>query len=498
MKAHLLYRDRDFDADGVLPVNHQDLIADLELGALIAAMAGGDRYLANVATRVLLTSCTAPEEVRYRQGVLGDALAHPDLIRDLYALTVEVLEARRSVWGYSSISPSSVLSGAVSHLQLYARFLRRLRALGDANLGLVSSEGLTTLFRTLQNELDDAYLATVEQQLRRLRFRDGVLLSARLARDNTGLDYVLRVPEREKPGWKERLGFAPRTSYSFTLSPRDEPGSQALSDLTSRGINEVANAAAQAADHIASYFTMLRLELGFYVCCLNLHQQLTAGGHPYCIPEVSPVGEKELRFEELRDAALCLHAQHQVIGNTAVADDVSALIVTGANSGGKSTFLRSLGLAQLMAQAGMFVVANQHRVSLCSGLFTHFIREEDTSMRAGRLEEEIARMSALADAIRPGALVLFNESFSSTNEREGSEIARQVVRALREAGSRVVFVSHQFDFADSFRSEEGGAALFLRAVRHANGERDYRLVSGAPLPTAYGPDLYKKIFGAVR
>ena len=41
-------------------------------------------------------------------------------------------------------------------------------------------------------------------------------------------------------------------------------------------------------------------------------------------------------------------------------------------------------------------------------------------------------MSAIADVIGPGACVLCNESFASTNEREGSEIARQVVRALLE------------------------------------------------------------------
>jgi DNA mismatch repair ATPase MutS len=52
-------------------------------------------------------------------------------------------------------------------------------------------------------------------------------------------------------------------------------------------------------------------------------------------------------------------------------------------------------------------------------------------MVSGRLDEELSRMSALADHIRPASLVLFNESFAATNEREGSEIGRQVVRALR-------------------------------------------------------------------
>ena len=69
-----------------------------------------------------------------------------------------------------------------------------------------------------------------------------------------------------------------------------------------------------------------------------------------------------------------------------------------------------------------------------SGIFTHFIREEDATMMSGRLDEELRRMSAIADQISPHCLMLFNESFAATNEREGSEIGRQVVRAL--AGGR--------------------------------------------------------------
>ena len=64
---------------------------------------------------------------------------------------------------------------------------------------------------------------------------------------------------------------------------RDDGGAQILSDLTSRGINLVANAAAQSADHIGSYFTMLRAELGFYVGCLNLAELLAAKGVPVTV-----------------------------------------------------------------------------------------------------------------------------------------------------------------------------------------------------------------------
>ena len=171
-------------------------------------------------------------------------------------------------------------------------------------------------------------------------------------------------------------------------------------------------------------------------------------------------------------------------------------MITGANQGGKSTFLRSVGLAQLMMQAGMFVAAESFTASVSAGVFTHFKREEDAAMEKGKLDEELARMSAITSQIRPGCLLLYNESFASTNEREGSEIARQVIRALTEAGIRIVFVTHMYDLAGRYYAEQDPGTLFLRAERQPDGHRTFRLLPGEPLPTSYGEDLYREVFGA--
>ena len=71
-------------------------------------------------------------------------------------------------------------------------------------------------------------------------------------------------------------------------------------------------------------------------------------------------------------------------------------------------------------------------------------------MRSGKFDEELSRMNAIVDALTPNALILFNESFAATNEREGSEIARQIVSALLERPHKIVFVSHQYAFTHGF------------------------------------------------
>ena len=90
--------------------------------------------------------------------------------------------------------------------------------------------------------------------------------------------------------------------------------------------------------------------------------------------------------------------------------------------------------------------------------------------------------------------MLFNESFAATNEREGSEIGRQVTRALLEADVKVFFVTHQFDLAESFHIHQMDSTLFLRAERQPDGRRTFKLVVAEPLSTSYGEDLYHKVF----
>ena len=496
MKAHLLYESDDFDFQGELPSSNSDLIQDLELSTLFAAMAQGSETLYEVSKRVVLTSLRDPEAIIYRQQILADCIANPEMIREMYTIAVASQEERRGIfWGRSSQFPSSILSGSLSELELYVRLLKRLRKVADDYVSTVSSKGLATLFRDLQNDLDDDYLSEVNRHLKELRFRNGVLMSAELARDNSGINYVLLSPTDSKVGWKERIGIGPRSSYSFTIPPRDEAGAQSLSDLESRGINLVANAVAQSADHIQSYFAMLRVETGFYVSCLNLRDQLVARGEATAFPTPEEWGLHEQSFSELRDVALVLRASYPVVGNDIATKDVPLVIITGANSGGKSTFLRSIGQAQLMMQCGLFVAAEAYRASVADGLFTHFIREEDSTMRSGRLVEELVRMSAIAEVATPRCVILFNESFAATNEREGSEIARQVVRALLERDIKVFFVTHQYDFASSFyNTGQSPSALFLRAERDNNEQRRFKLVEGEPLSTSFGGDLYEKVF----
>jgi len=494
MKVRLMYASRDFDPQAALPANEPDLAADLELGPLLDAMAGGDEFLLAVARRGLHSGLASPAEITYRQRVLADCAEHQGVVRELYDLAVDATYAERQVFGFVfRDSPDTILYRSRQLMGLYLASLRRLADLAASHGGGFRSEGFSRFFVMIGSTLTSDYFAEMEARLNELELRQGTLISARLGKGGKGTGYVLR---RHPParGWRGRLAGRGRDAYSFTIPERDEAGARALSDLAGRALNDTANALAQSADHIKGFFQPLRAELAFYLGCLNLRDQLTARGQPVCHPVPSPLGEDRMTARGLYDASLALTLDGSVTGNDADADGRQLIMITGANQGGKSTFLRAIGQAQLMLQAGMFAPAQELSASACSGIFTHFKREEDATMQMGKLDEELQRIHTITGQIEPGGLLLCNESFASTNEREGSQIAREVIRALTEAGIRVVMVTHLYDLAESIHARTDGQALFLRAERRPDGHRSYKLPEGAPLPTSYGEDLYRRVF----
>jgi hypothetical protein len=502
MKAFLMYPDRDFYLGQDLPLNEADLAGDLELDVVLRAMAGGDQFLFDVARLGLHSGITSLEEIVYRQHVLADCISQPDVVRELYDVAIEAVTAEKKILGWIwRDSPETIVHRTRQLLELYLDAFRRLRGIADTHAASFRSEGYTRFFAMLAKELGDEYLAEVEAHIGELAFRRGTLLSATLGKGNKGTGYLVR--RQPEQSWRDRIPGINRNKpgYSFYIAERDDAGARALSDLNSRGLNGTANALAQSTGHIRSFFEMLRAELGFYLGCLNLRDRLLAKGQPVCFPAPkgpAPASAEDARFSArgLYEASLALSLDDgRAVGNDVDADGRQVIMITGANHGGKSTFLRSAGLAQLMMQAGMFVPAESFTASVSTGVFTHFKREEDATMEMGKLDEELDRMSAIAGQISAGGLLLCNESFASTNEREGSEIARQVIRSLTEAGIRIIFVTHMYDLAGRYYAAHDPAALFLRAERRADGQRTFRVPPGEPLPTSYGEDLYQQVFG---
>lgn len=228
MNVFLLYREHDFDLQQKLPSNEQSLIQDLELNTLFNAMALGDIFLFEVAKKVVLSGLNnAPDTIIYRQNILKDCLKNSSVVRDIYNIAVELIEnEKKNYFGFFSRYPSSILHGSLKVMQMFVGMLKKLKSISVCHAGKFESEGFTAFFEMIDKELGDEYFTCVQNHLRELEFRDGVLSSAELARGCKGANFILREPQiKNRVGWN--VSFPknlPFTSFRSVIGMKAAPG----------------------------------------------------------------------------------------------------------------------------------------------------------------------------------------------------------------------------------------------------------------------------------
>ncbi len=176
----------------------------------------------------------------------------------------------------------------------------------------------------------------------------------------------------------------------------------------------------------------------------------------------------------------------QAVRNDAVLTEGEVVIVTGSNMSGKSTYLRAVGVATVLAWAGGAVHAGALRLRPLRVF---------TSMRVGDVLQEgfstfyaeVRRLRALLDAVEAEAeapvLVLIDEMFRGTNNRERLAGAQAMVRTLRGAHAASLVATHDLALTALADAEPGLRNVHFR--EKAEGDRltfDYRLREG-PCPT---------------
>ena len=493
MKVNLMYPDRPFVPDLDLPSHVGDLEADLGLDLMLDAMSRSDSYMRHVARAAIHQPLSETADIVYRQAVLADVVHHREVINRMYSVASEAAGVERlTTAGWHSTKPSSRLNRARALLVEFLKLLRRLRTDVDEYSTMFESSGLRQFCARMQHDLSEEYLREVDGCLARLEFRFGVDESAHLGMANEGTAYAARTPPRGRPAsWKRLVPAWSRDTVS--VADRDYAGMESLDAIKESGFAVTAEVLTRSSEDVKEYFAALRRELGFYLACVNLHEVLVKADLPVCMPTALETGHCGATARQLHDPMLVIRGEHHPVGNNLCAKGASLVVITGANQGGKSTFLRAMGIGQIMMQAGMFVAADEFSAGLVSAVRTHYKREEDSSMISGKFDEELARLSSLVESLHTHDLVLCNESFSSTNEREATLVGADIMLGMLDCGVQVRLVTHLYEFAERLRTEVADAT-FLREARLDDGTRSHQIIPGEPLTTSYGDDLYEQVF----
>lgn len=159
------------------------------------------------------------------------------------------------------------------------------------------------------------------------------------------------------------------------------------------------------------------------------------------------------------------------------------LLLTGANMSGKTTFMRSIGVAALLAHAGMGVPAAAMRISFLKGIITNMHVEDDLLKGESYFFAEVKRMKMTAEKLlQPEPhLVLMDELFKGTNVHDAYECTRAVVEGLMNRPDHLKILStHLYEVAKHF--EDRPDILFSYFVTRITGDEnftfDYELKAG--------------------
>lgn len=198
-------------------------------------------------------------------------------------------------------------------------------------------------------------------------------------------------------------------------------------------------------DELASMVQLLG-DLEFYLAALGFRDTARAAGLEVCLPEFAPPASAR-RLEGLFNPLLLMSGIVPVPATLDSARLASTTLVTGPNSGGKTRLLQSIGLTQLLAQAGMFVPASRAQIGWASGLVASLIEEARADQAEGRLGMELMRIRALFEKLQPGSLVLLDELCSGTNPSEGEQIFELVITMMSRLEPQAFITTHFLTFA---------------------------------------------------
>jgi len=162
------------------------------------------------------------------------------------------------------------------------------------------------------------------------------------------------------------------------------------------------------------------------------------------------------------------------------------MIVTGPNMAGKSTVLRQVGLAVLMAQAGSFVAADAAAIGIVDRLFTRVGASDDLARGQSTFMVEMSETAAILHSATRRSLVLLDEIGRGTSTYDGVAIAWAVAEYLHEqVGCKTIFATHYHELTQLEERfprvvnmnvavhESGDEVVFLHRLRPGGADRSY-------------------------
>ena len=233
-------------------------------------------------------------------------------------------------------------------------------------------------------------------------------------------------------------------------------------------------------------------DIDFLCACVNFSTLLKEKGGFMCFPECS----ESIQIEAIYNPRL-LHkkAFRDIVSNDMCwnFEGIHMFVLTGANSGGKSVFVESIGICQTLFQLGMIVPAQKAYMRPVGCVYVHFSTLMRLSEGESRFASECSKMREILENSRKNDMILMDETFSATSENEGAAVAYYVLKRIKKISCMCLFSTHIHGLIHYLPSiNEDTKTVIPMHVECLNGIRTFRIVCGEHDESSHAYEIAQK------
>ncbi|EFQ33884.1 MutS domain V [Colletotrichum graminicola M1.001] len=211
-------------------------------------------------------------------------------------------------------------------------------------------------------------------------------------------------------------------------------------------------------------------------------------------PEISDTLAMKAARHPILDKSL---RDHFVPNDYYATDEYRFHVVTGCNMSGKTTYIRSIALLQIMAQIGCFVPAEYASFAIVRNIFARVTTDDKIEFNMSRFSLEMREMAFILSNVTDRSIVIIDELGRATSTRDGLAIALAMAEALIQSHAVVWFATHFTELADVLANHPGVLNLHLATQISTTADNVpkmtmlYKVESGKTNDSMYGITLAK-------